>query len=90
MKLGAVSISLTVKGIHKPMKFYETLGFGFLLGRLEQNWLIMKAMKPLSLYFKACSRTIERPSMPFGIRALKMRPALIVFEAFKQRLNPWE
>lgn len=42
MKLGAFSISLSVKDIHASMKFYEHLGFFIFGGNIEQNWLIMK------------------------------------------------
>lgn len=42
MKLGAFSISLSVKDIHKSKSFYEHLGFSVLGGNIDQNWLIMK------------------------------------------------
>jgi lactoylglutathione lyase len=42
MKLGAFSVSLTVKDIRKSKEFYENLGFKTLGGNLDQNWLIMK------------------------------------------------
>lgn len=42
MKLGAFSISLTVKDIHKSKKFYEKLGFTHKGGDIEQNWIILK------------------------------------------------
>ncbi|QNL22194.1 VOC family protein [Hyphobacterium sp. CCMP332] len=42
MKLGAFSISLSVKDINKSKEFYETLGFKVYAGSLEQNYLIMK------------------------------------------------
>ncbi|WP_042149720.1 VOC family protein [Paucisalibacillus sp. EB02] len=42
MNLGAFSISLTVKDIHKSKEFYEALGFETLGGNIEQNWLIIK------------------------------------------------
>lgn len=42
MKLGAFSISLAVKDIHKSKAFYESLGFEKLAGDLEKNYLIMK------------------------------------------------
>lgn len=42
MKLGAFSISLAVKDIHKSKKFYETLGFSVFAGQIEKNYLIMK------------------------------------------------
>ena len=42
VKLGAFSISLNVKDIHKSKAFYENLGFQVLGGGITQNWLIMK------------------------------------------------
>jgi lactoylglutathione lyase len=42
MKLGAFSVSLTVKDIHKSKEFYENLGFQTLGGDITQNWLILK------------------------------------------------
>ncbi|MCH7323175.1 VOC family protein [Solibacillus sp. MA9] len=42
MKLGAFSVSLNVKDIHKSKAFYESLGFKDLGGDISQNWLIMK------------------------------------------------
>lgn len=42
MKLGAFSISLTVKDLQASKSFYEKLGFSVLGGDQAQNWLIMK------------------------------------------------
>lgn len=42
MKLGAFSVSLSVKDIYKSKSFYENLGFQVLGGDITQNWLIMK------------------------------------------------
>ena len=42
MKLGAFSVSLSVKDINKSKSFYEGLGFQVLGGEITQNWLIMK------------------------------------------------
>jgi len=42
MKLGAFSVSLSVKDIHKSKVFYEKLGFAVFAGSLERNYLIMK------------------------------------------------
>lgn len=42
MKLGAMSISLSVKDIHKSKAFYEDLGFSEYAGELDKNYLIMK------------------------------------------------
>lgn len=43
MKLGAFSVSFTVKDIHVSKSFYENLGFSVFGGDIEQNWLIMKS-----------------------------------------------
>ncbi len=42
MKLGAFSISLSVKDIKASQQFYEKLGFIAFAGALEQRYLIMK------------------------------------------------
>jgi lactoylglutathione lyase len=42
MKLGAFSVSLTVKDIQKSKEFYEHLGFEDLGGDITQGWLILK------------------------------------------------
>lgn len=42
MKLGAPSISLSVKDLNTSKLFYEKLGFSVLAGSMEQNYLIMK------------------------------------------------
>jgi catechol 2,3-dioxygenase-like lactoylglutathione lyase family enzyme len=42
MKLGAFSVSLTVKDIHASKAFYENLGFSKFGGDLKMNYLIMK------------------------------------------------
>ncbi|PQJ80266.1 VOC family protein [Polaribacter porphyrae] len=42
MKLGAMSISLAVKDIHKSRDFYEKLGFTVFAGEIEKNYLILK------------------------------------------------
>lgn len=42
MKIGAFSVSLSVKDINASKAFYETLGFTAFAGDLEQNYLIMK------------------------------------------------
>lgn len=42
MKLGAFSISLSVKDIKTSKAFYETLGFTVFAGQLENKYLIMK------------------------------------------------
>lgn len=42
MKLGAFSISLTVKDINASKQFYETLGFKVFAGDIAKNYLIMK------------------------------------------------
>ncbi|NND93919.1 MAG: VOC family protein [Flavobacteriales bacterium] len=42
MKLGAFSVSLSVKDIHASKAFYEKLGFTVFGGDIDQNYLIMK------------------------------------------------
>ena len=42
MKLGAFSISLAVKDIHKSKEFYEKLGFVYKGGNIDQNWIVLK------------------------------------------------
>ena len=42
MKLGAFSVSLTVKDIATSKTFYEKLGFQTLGGDINQKWLILK------------------------------------------------
>jgi predicted lactoylglutathione lyase len=42
MKLGAFSVSLSVKDIKTSKLFYENLGFTQFAGELEKNYLIMK------------------------------------------------
>jgi len=42
MKLGAFSISLSVKDLKASKQFYENLGFTAFGGSMEQNYLIMK------------------------------------------------
>lgn len=42
MKLGALSLSLSVKNLHVSKAFYENLGFKAFGGSMEQNYLIMK------------------------------------------------
>ena len=42
MKLGAFSISLAVKDIHKSKDFYEKLGFTYKGGNIDQNWVVLK------------------------------------------------
>ncbi|MCA6068049.1 VOC family protein [Chryseobacterium sp. RG1] len=42
MKLGAFSVSLSVKDLQKSKEFYEKLGFSSMGGSMEHNYLIMK------------------------------------------------
>lgn len=42
MKLGAFSISLSVKDIKVSKQFYENLGFSQFAGDIDKNYLIMK------------------------------------------------
>ena len=42
MKLGAFSVSLSVRDLAASKKFYQTLGFAVFHGEEAQNWLLMK------------------------------------------------
>ncbi len=42
MKLGAFSVSLSVKNLQVSKSFYEKLGFSVFGGAMEKNYLIMK------------------------------------------------
>ena len=42
MKLGAFSVSLSVKDLSASKRFYETLGFSVFGGDMAKNYLIMK------------------------------------------------
>ena len=42
MKLGAFSVSLSVKDIQISKQFYENLGFTVFAGDIEKNYLILK------------------------------------------------
>ena len=42
MKLGAFSVSLSVKDINLSKQFYENLGFEVFAGDIKMNYLIMK------------------------------------------------
>jgi catechol 2,3-dioxygenase-like lactoylglutathione lyase family enzyme len=42
MKIGAFSLSLTVRDIVKSKEFYEKLGFTVFHGALEDKWIIMQ------------------------------------------------
>lgn len=42
MKLGAFSVSLSVKDIQASKTFYESLGFEVFAGQVEKNYFIMK------------------------------------------------
>lgn len=43
MKLGAFSVSLTVKDLQASIQFYETLGFEVAGGDQEQGWCILRS-----------------------------------------------
>ncbi|MET3035784.1 VOC family protein [Chryseobacterium sp. NRRL B-14859] len=53
MKLGAFSISLSVKDLQKSKDFYEKLGFTAMGGNMEHNYLIMKNGSTLIGLFQA-------------------------------------
>lgn len=47
MKLGAFSVSLSVRDLQVSKSFYESLGFSVFAGDIEKNYLIMKNEKTL-------------------------------------------
>ncbi|GAB0156848.1 hypothetical protein CHRYSEOSP005_21150 [Chryseobacterium sp. Alg-005] len=53
MKLGAFSVSLSVKDLQKSKEFYEKLGFSSMGGSMEHNYLIMKNGTTLIGLFQA-------------------------------------
>lgn len=53
MKLGAFSVSLSVKDLQKSKEFYENLGFSSMGGSMEHNYLIMKNGTTLIGLFQA-------------------------------------
>ncbi|MFP3597042.1 VOC family protein [Chryseobacterium sp. SIMBA_029] len=53
MKLGAFSLSLSVKDLQKSKDFYEKLGFSVMAGSAAQNYLIMKNGSTLIGLFQA-------------------------------------
>jgi catechol-2,3-dioxygenase len=52
MKLGAFSVSLSVKDINVSKQFYENLGFQVFAGSIERNYLVMKNENSLIGLFK--------------------------------------
>lgn len=52
MKLGAFSISLSVKDMNASKTFYEHLGFSVFAGDMEKNYLIMKNGNALIVLFQ--------------------------------------
>ncbi|MED1607534.1 VOC family protein [Cytobacillus kochii] len=63
MKLGAFSISLNVKDIHRSKAFYEDLGFKTLGGDINQNWLILKNEQTVIGLFQ---RMFEKNALTFN------------------------
>ncbi|WP_300670433.1 VOC family protein [Soonwooa sp.] len=53
MKLGAFSISLSVKNLEVSKNFYEALGFEVFAGALDHKYLIMKNSDSLIGLFEA-------------------------------------
>ena len=60
MKLGAFSISLTVKDIHKSKEFYEKLGFIYKGGNIDQNWIVLKNETAVIGLFQGMFEDIQR------------------------------
>lgn len=57
MKLGAFSVSLSVKDLSTSKAFYEKLGFKEFAGSMEQHYLIMKTRAPLLVCSRECLKT---------------------------------
>lgn len=57
MKLGAFSLSLSVKDLKVSQAFYEKLGFSVLGGDLSKNYLIMKNENSLIGLFQGMFET---------------------------------
>jgi hypothetical protein len=77
MKLGAFSISLSVKDLNISKEFYEGMGFTVFAGSMKQNYLIMKNENALvEGCSKACFRAIYSPSTPAGTRTPKTLKSL--------------
>lgn len=57
MKLGAFSVSLSVKDLKVSKQFYENFGFTVFAGDLEKNYLIMKNENTLIGLFQGMFNT---------------------------------
>lgn len=42
MNLGAFSVSLSVKDIKASKEFYEKLSFEVMMGKIEDNWIVLR------------------------------------------------
>ena len=59
LKLGAFSVSLSVKDIKASQHFYENLGFSVYAGDMEKNFLIMKSGDTvIGLFYGMFEKTI--------------------------------
>lgn len=58
MKLGAFSVSLSVKDIQKSLEFYEKLGFARFGGDINQKWLILKNEKSIIGLFEGDRKSV--------------------------------
>lgn len=63
MKLGAFSVSLSVKDLNTSKEFYENLGFKVFAGDPVKNYLIMKNEKSLIGLFQGM---FEKNSLTFN------------------------
>lgn len=72
MKLGAFSISLNVKDIHRSKAFYEDLGFKTLGGDINQNWLILKNEQTVIGLFQGMFEKMPLHLIQGGIITLKI------------------
>lgn len=59
MKLGAFSVSLSVKDLATSQEFYEILGFKVFAGSVKDNYLVMKnGFTLIGLFYKMFEGTI--------------------------------
>ena len=90
MKLGAFSVSLSVKDINKSKSFYENLGFQVFGGDITQNWLIMKNESCVIGLFQGMFEKNILLLIQAGIKMPKISIRLQTFETFKNILKQKE
>ena len=68
MKLGAFSISLTVKDIYASKAFYEKLGFHQRGGNIDQKWVVLKNEDGTVIgLFESMFRSVQQKLIRNGI-----------------------